>query len=159
VAELARTGIIGKTGRFTRGSSTKLITNNDGKLSYYITGSVYLTQGDVRQVQLAKGAIRSGADALLDYLGITSEQIDRVLIAGSFGFHLREKSLLDLGMLPRVFEGKVKFVGNTSQSGAVAFLLNKELRAKMRGIVDKAHAVELNDTENFECRFVDALGF
>jgi len=61
--------------------------------------------------------------------------VDKVLIAGSFGYHLREKSLINIGLLPKEFEGKVEFVGNTSLSGAKAFLLNQTYREKMKEMV------------------------
>ncbi len=57
----------------------------DGKTVFTITDKVFLSQNDVRQVQLAKGAIRAGVEFLLDSIGVIAEDVDRVLIAGSFG--------------------------------------------------------------------------
>jgi uncharacterized 2Fe-2S/4Fe-4S cluster protein (DUF4445 family) len=172
VAELARTGGIDNTGRLCTNEqlsmkNEKLMVGNGNSQqqtkannsSLYITDAVYLTQNDIRQVQLAKGAIRAGCDALMDTLGVAAAQVDRVLIAGSFGYHLRETSLLDLGMLPWEFAGKLRFVGNTSLSGAAAFLLNKKLRGQMNRAVGNIKVVDLNDTADFEGRFVGALGF
>ena len=78
---------------------------------------MYLTQKDVRQVQLAKGAVRSGIDIMLERSELKPEDVDRVLIAGAFGYHLSPESLLTLGLLPPAFAGKIEFVGNTSKTG------------------------------------------
>ena len=73
-------------------------------------------------MQLAKGAILSGILSLTAQLGIRLSDIDRVYIAGSFGFHLREESLLTLGLLPPEVAGKVSFLGNTAKSGGEMLL-------------------------------------
>ncbi|HWQ73982.1 MAG TPA: ASKHA domain-containing protein [Syntrophomonas sp.] len=165
-AELVRVGVIGKSGRFAKPDQTgyseplkAAMREREGKLAYFITEDVFLTQQDIRQVQLAKGAIRSGITALLDQLSVPETEIDEVLIAGSFGYHLRENSLLNIGLLPPVFAGKVRFIGNTSQSGAVAFLLNQGFRTEMHTLAEKIGKVELADTPDFEKLFVASLGF
>jgi uncharacterized 2Fe-2S/4Fe-4S cluster protein (DUF4445 family) len=131
----------------------------DGKPIFRIAGPVYLTQKDVRQVQLAKGAIRAGVELLLKANNISAAQVDRVLIAGSFGFHLRTQSLVNLGLLPPEFADRVEFVGNTSQSGAQAFLLNRGAREAMQSLVARIEVVELANDAGFERSFVQALQF
>ena len=148
VAELVRTGRIGKTGRFT-----------DKSQAFSITDKVALTQLDIRQLQLAKGAVRTGVDAMLLSRGLTPESIARVEIAGSFGYHLREDSLLALKLLPEAFAGKVHFVGNTALSGGRAFLLNTDLRREMEQTVQGITCIELSDDEAFQQNFVSSLGF
>jgi len=148
VAELARTGRITKTGRFA-----------DKSRIFQITENTAITQDDIRQVQLAKGAIRTGIDAMLQRLGLAANDIERVEIAGSFGYHISERSLLDLKMLPEEFTGKVHFVGNTSHSGAAAFLLNTDFRTKMESTVEEIEKLELSNDDNFQKLFVASLGF
>ncbi|MDR1268006.1 MAG: ASKHA domain-containing protein, partial [Planctomycetaceae bacterium] len=157
--ELVRNGIIGKNGRFSSQKNIDGLREKDGKKVFFITDDVYVTQNDVRQVQLAKGAIRSGVEALLMKMNLKKEEVNRVEIAGSFGYHLNEKSLLNIGLLPLEFEGKVTFVGNTAQSGGTAFLLNTDFRTKMRLVVSEIQKIELADNENFEKLFVASLGF
>ena len=113
----------------------------------------------MRQVQLAKAAVRAAIELLLRSHGLLAAQVDRVLIAGSFGFHLRTASLIHLGLLPREFKDRVEFVGNTSKSGARAFLLNRHLRDELKQLVQRVHVLELANDLAFEKTFVKALSF
>jgi uncharacterized 2Fe-2S/4Fe-4S cluster protein (DUF4445 family) len=131
----------------------------DGKPVFRIAGPVYLTQKDVRQVQLAKGAVRAGIEMLLKANNVEAAQVDRVLIAGSFGFHLRTASLIHLGLLPKEFSDRVEFVGNTSKSGAQAFLLNRHTRDNMKRIVEHVEILELANDPAFEKSFLQSLLF
>jgi uncharacterized 2Fe-2S/4Fe-4S cluster protein (DUF4445 family) len=131
----------------------------DGKPVFNIAGPVYLSQKDVRQVQLAKAAIRAGVELLLRANNISAGQVDRVLIAGSFGFHLRTASLIHLGLLPREFKDRVAFVGNTSKSGAQAFLLNRRLRDELKQLVQQVRVLELANDPAFEKTFVQSISF
>lgn len=165
VGELVAHGVIDPSGRFTRkrehlppALGARLITR-DGKPAFDLGGGIYLSQKDVRQVQLAKGAIRAGIDTLLRHNELSPEQVDRVLIAGSFGYHLRPQNLIHLGLLPEVFGGKVEFVGNTSKTGAQAFLLDRVAREEMARVVDITSTVDLAHAPNFEKIFVEALAF
>jgi uncharacterized 2Fe-2S/4Fe-4S cluster protein (DUF4445 family) len=165
VGELAAKGGLDKNGRFqNNGTSHSQPWRDqweslDGKPIFRIAGPVYLTQKDVRQVQLAKGAIRTGIQMLLKAANIEAAQVDRVLIAGSFGFHLRTASLIHLGLLPKEFSNRVEFVGNTSKSGAEAFLLNRDAREEMKQIVTRVEVLELANDPAFEKSFIRSLQF
>jgi uncharacterized 2Fe-2S/4Fe-4S cluster protein (DUF4445 family) len=113
----------------------------------------------VRQVQLAKGAVRAGIELLLRARGLRAEAVDRVLIAGSFGFHLRTASLVHLGLLPAAFADRVSFVGNTSQSGGRAFLVNAPSRDAMAQVAARVRVLELANDPAFEATFIAALAF
>jgi len=166
VAELVVHGVIDPNGRL-RAPDHPILTpplkerlqRRDGKIIFTLTDRVFLTQKDVRQVQLAKGAIRAGVEYLFVSQGIAAGAIDRVLIAGSFGYHVRAESLLSIGLLPREFAGKIELVGNTSQSGGRAFLLNRTYRRQMTERVKQVSVVELANHEDFEKVFVRCLGF
>lgn len=166
VGELVRTGVIGSNGRFVppeKGSYSDALkarmTTLDGKPAFEVADGIALTQKDVRQVQLAKGAVRAGIEALLLNEGVDAANVDRVEIAGSFGYHLRAESLINLGLLPGAFAGRVAFVGNTSKSGGKAFLLNRDLREEMQATVARIDAVELANRDDFQKIFVEALKF
>lgn len=166
VGELVKAKVIDANGRFVapeKGeyceSLKKQMVIKDGKLSFEAAPQVFLTPKDIREVQLAKGAIRAGIEILLQSLDIKAEEVDRVEIAGSFGYHLREESLLNIGLLPKSFKGKVSFVGNTSKTGGEAFLLNTELRALMNNLVKEVEAIELANQKDFDKVFVKALSF
>src|SRR5271166_677361 len=106
VGELAAHGGVDKNGRFqTHGSLPDRQWKDqfgslDGKPVFRIADPLYLSQKDVRQVQLAKAAVRAGIELLLRSHGLVAAQVDRVLIAGSGGDHLRTASLIHLGLLP-----------------------------------------------------------
>ncbi|HBF33272.1 TPA: ferredoxin [Candidatus Sumerlaeota bacterium] len=161
VGELVARGIIEKTGRFSKKPRMlgERLVKVEGSSAFALENDVYLTQKDVRQVQLAKGAIRAGIDTLLKFGEIAPEQVDRVLIAGSFGYHLRPQSLINLGLLPAAFDGKIDFVGNTSKSGAQAFLLDRVAREEINTVVQNTPSVDLAHAPDFEKVFVDALSF
>jgi uncharacterized 2Fe-2S/4Fe-4S cluster protein (DUF4445 family) len=155
--ELVRTGLIEPSGRFA--SPPKGPERKDGKSAYSLSPAVRLTQQDIRQVQLAKGAIRAGLETLLARFGISAGGVDAVEIAGSFGYRLNEKSLINTGLLPPEFEGKVRFVGNTSLSGARAFLLNTGFRKKMEDLAPRVEALDLSRDPRFEERFIQYMDF
>jgi len=164
VAMLLKGGIIGKSGRFASpsASSAGLLQRMEGEggtRAFRIAPNVTLTQKDVRQVQLAKGAIRAGIELLLAGAGLSAADLDRVLIAGSFGYHLSEESLLILGLLPPESTGKVSFLGNTSRSGGEILLLNRHLRDELSGIVAGVKSIELSADPAFERVFVEAMKF
>lgn len=164
VAGLINVGIIGPSGRFSlpAGLPAALAVRLEGQgagRAFRVSANVTLTQKDVRQVQLAKGAIRAGIDLLLAGAGLRADELDRVLIAGSFGYHLREESLLVLGLLPPAAAGKLTFVGNTARSGGELLLLNRHLRDELDAIAGRVDTVELAADPAFERIFVEAMKF
>ncbi|MFZ4858678.1 MAG: ASKHA domain-containing protein [Desulfuromonadaceae bacterium] len=164
VAMLIKEKIIAKSGRFDtpEGTPVELLERLEGEgagRSFRIAPQVSLTQKDVRQVQLAKGAIRAGIELLLSRAEVSSAQLDRILIAGSFGYHLSEESLLILGLLPPDAAGKISFLGNTSRSGGELLLLNSHLRDELAEIVSQVTSVELAADPAFERVFVEAMKF
>ena len=83
-----------------------------------LTDDLILTQEDIRQVQLAKGAIAAGIELMADHLGVALEDIERVYLAGAFGSFLDKTSACRIGLLPPILEEKVRAVGNAAGSGA-----------------------------------------
>jgi uncharacterized 2Fe-2S/4Fe-4S cluster protein (DUF4445 family) len=164
--EFVRTGIIDSRGRFVipgKGNYSARLKERmgqvEGKNAFFITSGVYLAQKDIRQIQLAKGAIRCGIEMLLARFDTDAEHIDEVIIAGSFGYHLNERSLLNIGLLPPQCRGKISFAGNTSLSGAEAFLLNASFRQKMKEITAGVDKIELAQDPEFERMFIKYMGF
>jgi uncharacterized 2Fe-2S/4Fe-4S cluster protein (DUF4445 family) len=165
-AQLVASRVVTANGRFCPAESGHLpeplrarLTRLDGKPGFQVTEKVSISQKDIRQLQLAKGAVRAGIEFLLRQVGIEADQVDRVLIAGSFGFHLRAESLITIGLLPPQFAGRIEFVGNTSKSGAEAFLLNRATRREMAELVGGIEVVELANYPDFDRCFVECLSF
>lgn len=165
VAELVTHGVVEPSGRFTKKTQelppylAERLGERDGKPVFHLTDTVFLSQGDIRQVQLAKGAVRAGIDVLLSRNGLAAEQVDKALIAGSFGYHLTVRSLVDIGLFPAQFAGKVEYVGNTASTGAESLLTNGACRANLAEAVERVEAVELANDEGFTKAFVTAMAF
>jgi uncharacterized 2Fe-2S/4Fe-4S cluster protein (DUF4445 family) len=165
VGELARHGSLDRNGRFARAGQHphpglgRRLESRDGRTAFQVAGPVFLTQKDVRQVQLAKGAVRAGIELLLGSQGLVPAQVDQVLIAGSFGYHLRTSTLVNLGLVPEAFADRVTFVGNTSQSGGRAFLVNARSRDDMAALASRVRVLELANDPAFEKTFVAAMAF
>jgi uncharacterized 2Fe-2S/4Fe-4S cluster protein (DUF4445 family) len=171
VSEMVRTGIVSASGRFALPSALPKILSErlvryEGKPAISLFRSdiegepdIVLTQQDVRQVQLAKGAVRAGIEALLAHEGLTPAMVDRVLLAGSFGAHLQPASLVGIGLLPEALGERVTAVGNTSRTGAEALLLDREARAELVATIQGATAIDLAHAPAFEKTFVNALAF
>ncbi|MDR1520552.1 MAG: ASKHA domain-containing protein [Planctomycetota bacterium] len=162
VAELAFRGGIEANGRFADVRSSPFagrIELAGGKRRLRLADRVYLTQKDIRQVQLAKAAIRSGLDILLAKAGLEAGDVSEVLIAGSFGYHLRKESLVRLGLLPPVLGDRVRFVGNTSMAGAKLFLCEYGARKKAFDLAAGVEDFNLADSPEFQKFFVKAMSF
>jgi uncharacterized 2Fe-2S/4Fe-4S cluster protein (DUF4445 family) len=166
VAELVGHRVLSKNGKFVKPEGAGLppalaerLVERRGKPVFLLTETVWLTQKDVRQVQLAKGAIRAGVEFLLREAGVSVESLQKVLIAGSFGFHLTAGSLTTLGLLPTETSGRIGFVGNTAKSGGAAFLLNAGSRREMSRLVAGIKVVELAGCQGFDKVFVACLSF
>lgn len=166
VAELVKNGIIDSQGRLQSADKPGLpprlrerLQHREGKAVFAISDEVYITQKDIRQVQLAKGAVRAGIEYLLASQEINAGKVDKVLIAGSFGYHVRVESLVNIGLLPAEFANKIEVIGNTSQSGGRAFLLNGGYRREMKETVRQVSVIELAKHHDFEKVFVRCLQF
>ncbi|WP_371379520.1 ASKHA domain-containing protein [Sporomusa aerivorans] len=166
IVELVRHGVITASGRFanpeklTPQLASRLVTM-DGKPCFSLSedGRVFLTQKDVRQVQLAKGAIRAAIDLLLKEIHVEFSEIHEILVAGAFGFHLQPASLAGIGLLPAACQSKIRFVGNTAKEGARAVLLNRRAGAEVEQIGQDLKIIELSLQPEFQDYFVRALAF
>ena len=129
------------------------------KRQFKMTEDLKITQGDVRQVQLAKGAILSGFYALLKKAGKEMSELDKVMIAGQFGAHLPADSLIGTGILPAEVKDKLVYVGNSSKTGAYMALLSGQVKREMEELAHHMDYMELGATEGYERLFADCLMF
>ena len=168
VKELLRTGIVKKSGVFVKKEKLDkqdyrypMLGLNGTKREFILCKEpkLLVTQGDVRQVQLAKGAILSGFRALLAKAGIGMEDLDKVMIAGQFGAHLPADSLTGTGILPREVEGKLVYVGNSSKTGAYMTLMSGKVKREVEALAEEMEYMELAETENYERIFAESMIF
>jgi uncharacterized 2Fe-2S/4Fe-4S cluster protein (DUF4445 family) len=159
VAELHRRGIVNPRGRFEKDDPR--VTTGEGGPQLVLapaasSGSgrdVVITQHDVNEIQLAKGAIHAGAEILLELTGTSPEEVDIVLIAGAFGSFLTVDSALDIGLLPRLPRAGYRQVGNAAVVGAVRMLVSAAERRRAEGILDNTGYEELTVQPVFGRRF------
>lgn len=160
VSQAVACGLIGKSGRIAP-AHPLCATDAHGKRLIRLTGdgSLSLTQNDIRQVQLCKGAILSGCLTLMERLDVSPEEIDRVLVAGQFGKHLASESLVGAGILPAALGGKISYLGNASKSGAMMCLLSRQERSRAQEIARGISYIELSTSPGYERRFTNCLQF
>ncbi|MGH7395987.1 MAG: ASKHA domain-containing protein, partial [Candidatus Rokuibacteriota bacterium] len=121
---------------------------------------IVLTQDDVRQVQLCKGAIASGVAMLRHVAGVAPEQVDELLLAGGFGNYLSVRSALRIGLIPPDLpEEKIRYVGNAAALGAQLALVSEAERARAEVIASRIEHVSLAAHPDFETIFVDCMNF
>ena len=120
---------------------------------------VILTQADIRQVQLAKAAIRAGIILLERKLGIADGDIQQIFLAGAFGNYIRAESALRLKLLPDVPTERIRFVGNAASSGAQMILLSRQCREKARQLARKIEYVEIAHQPEFQTVFAECMSF
>jgi uncharacterized 2Fe-2S/4Fe-4S cluster protein (DUF4445 family) len=121
--------------------------------------NIVITQKDVREVQLAKAAIRAGIKLLQSKAGIDDSHIEQYLIAGAFGNYIDPSHAIRLGLLPSVPLEKVKFVGNAAASGARLVLLNRHMRSLATTLARQIQYVEIGHEAEFSMIFADCLLF
>jgi uncharacterized 2Fe-2S/4Fe-4S cluster protein (DUF4445 family) len=122
-------------------------------------GDIVFTQHDVRSLQLAKGAIHSGWELLLDSFGVTVGELDRVYIAGAFGNYLDLGAAQYLGLFPPVTRQRVAFVGNAAGVGAQMALIDVRARRRMARLRKRIEFLDLATDKRFLDVFAGRLGF
>lgn len=157
-ASLIKSNVVHFTGRFNKELPESLKDRLKDK-KFYITEDIYISQKDIRQIQLAKGAIASGISMLLKEINIGIEDIEEAVIAGAFGYHLNPESISIVGIIPKGFRGKINFVGNSSIEGARIALINKEKFKEMSEMKKRIRVIELSTREDFQDYFINALNF
>ena len=150
-------GAIGTNGRLA--ADHPLVETDQGKRRMALGEGLWLTQGDIRQVQLCKGAILSGCLTLLERLELAPGDIDQVLVAGQFGRHLSPESLVGAGLLPAAWKDKIAYVGNTSRTGALMCLLSTAERRRAEVIARSVSYVELATWPGYEAIFTKSMSF
>ncbi|MEP5087938.1 MAG: ASKHA domain-containing protein, partial [Paracoccaceae bacterium] len=115
---------------------------------------ITVTNRDIREIQMAKAALYSGARLLMDKFGV--DAVDRVVLAGAFGAHISPKHAMVLGMIPDAPLDKVTSAGNAAGTGARIALLNTEARAEIEATVRAIHKVETAIEPRFQEHFVNA---
>jgi uncharacterized 2Fe-2S/4Fe-4S cluster protein (DUF4445 family) len=161
VAQLYRAGIVDDSGRLTGNHHLVRITDNQAEFLLVDQeekdgqSAITLTQKDIRELQLAKAAVRAGIQLLLEANGFTEEQLRQVIIAGSFGSYIDLSSAVTVGLLPPLPLNHFRQVGNAAGMGAKLALVSLSMRVEVRAITSRAHYVELARNQDFKKTFIE----
>jgi uncharacterized 2Fe-2S/4Fe-4S cluster protein (DUF4445 family) len=167
VAQLRLSGILKRTGVLRSREDLEAqghplaanIVQKDGIRAFRLADHVLLTQLDVRELQSAKSAISTGIQVAMDALGVTAQDLDEVMLAGSFGTYINPRSARAIGLVPAVAVDKIKAVGNTASEGAKMALLSfreREVAFELPGFVEY---LELSGAIDFNERFIANVEF
>ena len=165
VAQLLLAGLLDHSGRLrTPGDVPNhplrdRLIEIDGVRAFLLADGVYLTQRDIRELQFAKGSIATGIKVLMDILGVRAEDLDEVLLGGSFGSYLNPESARVIGLVPPVDVARIIAVGNSAGEGAKIALLSYRERQVAFELPSRIEYVELSGRSDFNDSFISVLGF
>ncbi len=120
---------------------------------------IVLTQKDIREMQLAKAAVRAGVETLLLRYGVSKEQVAKVYLAGGFGYRLDAEKAIAIGMLPEEFADRIQAVGNSCLAGAVKYLREENSTAILQELVRISEEINLSMDKDFNEAYMDFMMF
>jgi uncharacterized 2Fe-2S/4Fe-4S cluster protein (DUF4445 family) len=167
VAQLLKWRVVDHKGKMKKpGEAPELSPFLQSRLSltengpaFQLTDTIHIYQQDIREVQLAKGAILAGCEILLKNAGKTATDLDQILIAGAFGNYIDRGSALRIGLFPGVEETRVVHAGNAAGAGASMALLSKDAFSKAEEAAEKTRHVSLSSHPGFEMCYAHAMYF
>jgi len=172
VAVMLDLGVINATGRFAEPKTLEhklppaifaRLFEQDSQPAFRLAAAadspVFLSQKDIREMQLAKGAIRAGIKLLQQKIGLEDSGVKRILLAGAFGNYIRRSSALRIGLLPAVQTERIRFVGNAAAAGAQMILLSGNCRDQARELARKIEYVEIAHEPDFQMVFAESMSF
>lgn len=155
VAELFKENMVDETGYLDDEWHDKGVL-----LAKSITGEkIVFTQQDIRELQLAKAAIRAGIETLFLRYGVSKEQVFKVYIAGGFGYKLNYQKAIEIGMIPPIFSDRIEAVGNASLKGAVRKLLDKGGKEHIQYIKSISSEINLSADKDFNQFYMEYMYF
>ena len=137
----------------------RLVTRPDGEAAFALGGGVYLTQRDIRNIQLAKAAIAAGASVLMKTMGIGAEGLEALYLSGGFGSAIDPAEAAGIGLIPPESAIRAAASGNTALSGAAQLLFSRSLRAKAAEIAAGAEEIALSGSAEFMEEYIDRMAF
>ena len=168
VSEMLRVGLLDSSGKILEHNNERIRINPLNNQKEYVIEwkentdtdqDIVITASDIREIQLAKGAIMTGINILLGKLDITVDNLERLYLAGAFGNYIDIKNAIRIGLIPDIPLDKIKLVGNAAGEGAKLSLLSKEKRIEENNINKKIDYIELAAEKNFNKEFVKSLKF
>ncbi|MBE5879590.1 MAG: DUF4445 domain-containing protein [Lachnospiraceae bacterium] len=129
-----------------------------------IVGRMLVKQEDIRSLQMAKAAVRTGIELLVEKYGVTLEEIDTFYLAGGLGFYLDLDAAFSIGLFPEELKGKVQVVGNTSLEGAYRYAMDERnakesLNKALKMLTEETEEFSMAEAEGFDKRYITAMNF
>ncbi|MBD3376519.1 DUF4445 domain-containing protein [candidate division KSB1 bacterium] len=150
-------GLVDSTGRIIHSDKNKTVIKDP--LALLLTPEVILTQKDIRQVQLAKGAIATGIDILMSTAGLGIDDLNAIYLAGAFGQYVRPDMAQAIGLFPQVPLEHVQVIGNAAATGAERVLISRAQMEIANKIARETTYIELADHPDFQERFAENMLF
>ena len=150
-----RHGVIDKSGRFAEGydpGGVEIAKTSGGE-------SVSICQKDIREIQLAKSAVRAGLEILIKKAGLSYGDIEELYIAGGFGYNINYRSAVGIGLIPAELDGKIKTVGNSALGGIVAYLTDPGKKLELDAIINESNEFSLSEYDGFYDLFIEYMSF
>jgi uncharacterized 2Fe-2S/4Fe-4S cluster protein (DUF4445 family) len=157
MATMRRAGMVDDRGRLNAGHPG--VRERDGKRMAQLAEGVTFSQDDVRAVQLAKSAVRTGVELLLRLAGLQAGEIDRFIIAGAFGAYIDVQSGIDTGLFPALSPARFVQVGNAAGLGVQRMLASGRAREEAGELAARCRYVELSTQAGFQKAFLQHIGF
>ena len=139
--------------------SNSILSDRLQEDKFYLTDSIYISQKDIRQFQLAKAAIMAGIETLFYESKVNIDDVETLYIAGGLGYYLDVKNAGSVGLLPKSLLSKIKLVGNTSLQGAVLCILKQDYQEKIENISIHTNVIELSCSKYFQDAYIDHISF
>ena len=176
VSEMLRMGLIDKSGRLVTKQKcpsgiseefkNRLVLKSGENVFLLVKENeteegkeVYLSQKDIREIQVAKAAIASGIKILLKEVALKTKDIGKLFLAGSFGNFINRKNAIEAGLLPNLPLKRISLVGNAAGKGAELALCSRKIREIGEEIYKDVKYVELSSHPNFSKEFMEAISF
>jgi uncharacterized 2Fe-2S/4Fe-4S cluster protein (DUF4445 family) len=164
-ATMFELGVIDNRGKFNRDLDTPRIRETEGIFEYVLAWKdeteigrdVALTEPDLDNLIRAKGALYSGCMTLLEEVGLTMKDIDRIYLAGGFGSYVDLEKAMVIGLLPEIDPDRIRFIGNGSLMGAKMSSLTNRIRKDVVEVTKRMTNFELSETPSFMDNYVAAL--
>jgi uncharacterized 2Fe-2S/4Fe-4S cluster protein (DUF4445 family) len=173
VSELRRMGMVDRNGQLSnkieRGhrNLARRMTKFEGQSAFVLSQGneksnskkICITQKDIRELQLAKGALWAGIRILMRVMGIQSQEIAEIFLAGAFGNYVKPESAIRIGLMPAFEKRRIKPVGNAAGTGAKMALLSLKEREEANMIVEQIEYIELAKHPDFQNEFIQGMSF
>jgi len=171
IDEMRKAGIVNKQGKIVdpekaqtlslelRNRIRTLEKGREFVLSYASNqrADITLSQKDIGELQLAKGAVCAGIKTLVEIAGINVSELNSVTLSGTFATYLKAQNILNIGLVPDISEDRLKTVGNAAHVGAILALLDRQQVAMARELYQKISHVELGGSTTFSNYFMNSM--